>query len=201
MLECASSFVTLGWVTICDFQLKRTENHNFTNNQYEPAWGILSLLDIWKHFKKLATLRVCFRLQFLLCNIKVEGFIQELFLVCGSDDKNNKNKSSLYLFIFLSIRSCKIGILTLSSCSSACFYTFYFWRRLENLIYCVRCEKDIGCYCHLLKFLRTKFFWEIIKFSISLTIGYRIYYFVIIIKIKSNIRIYEYIYYNLFNFW
>ena len=33
-------------MTICDFQFKRTENHNFTNNQYEPAYGILSLLDI-----------------------------------------------------------------------------------------------------------------------------------------------------------
>ena len=28
------------------FSLKRTENHNFTNNQYEPACGILSLFDI-----------------------------------------------------------------------------------------------------------------------------------------------------------
>ena len=46
MLECASSFVSLGWVTICDFQFKRTENHKFTNNQYKPACGILSLLDI-----------------------------------------------------------------------------------------------------------------------------------------------------------
>ena len=36
-------------MTICDFQFKRTENHNFTNNQYEPACGILSLLDI-SHF-------------------------------------------------------------------------------------------------------------------------------------------------------
>ena len=46
-LECASSFVTLGWVKLCDFQFKRTENHNFTNNQYEPACGILSLFDIF----------------------------------------------------------------------------------------------------------------------------------------------------------
>ena len=26
----AQSFVTLGWVIICDFKFKRTENHNFT---------------------------------------------------------------------------------------------------------------------------------------------------------------------------
>ena len=47
-LEGASSFVTLvtlGLVTIFDFQFKRTENHNFTNNQYKPLCGILSLLD------------------------------------------------------------------------------------------------------------------------------------------------------------
>ena len=31
---------------LCDFQFKRTENHNFTNNQYEPACGIPSLFDI-----------------------------------------------------------------------------------------------------------------------------------------------------------
>ena len=30
MLEGASSFVTLGWVIICDFKFGRTENHNFT---------------------------------------------------------------------------------------------------------------------------------------------------------------------------
>ena len=29
-----------------NFKLKITENHNFTNNQYETACGILSLLDI-----------------------------------------------------------------------------------------------------------------------------------------------------------
>ena len=33
---------------ICDFQFKRTENHNFTNNQYEPECGIPSLLDIFE---------------------------------------------------------------------------------------------------------------------------------------------------------
>ena len=29
------------------FSLKGTENYNFTNNQYETACGILSLLDIF----------------------------------------------------------------------------------------------------------------------------------------------------------
>ena len=29
-LEGASSFVTLGWVIICDFKFKRTEKHDFT---------------------------------------------------------------------------------------------------------------------------------------------------------------------------
>ena len=42
----ASSFVTLRWVIVCDFKFKRTENHNYINNQYEPACEILSLLDI-----------------------------------------------------------------------------------------------------------------------------------------------------------
>ena len=37
-------------MTICDFQFKRTENHNFTNNQYEPAFGTLSLFDISSFF-------------------------------------------------------------------------------------------------------------------------------------------------------
>ena len=152
-------------------------------------------------FKKSSNFACVFSITVFTTQHKSWGFHPRTFLVCGSDDKNNKNKSSLYLFILLPIWSCKIGILSVSSCSSACFYTFYFWRRLENLIHCVRCEKDIGCYRHLLKFLRTKFFWEIIKFSITLTIGYRIYYFVIIIEIKSNIRIYLYIYYSLFNFW
>ena len=45
-LEEAPSFVTLGWVIICDLNFKRTENHNFTTTTNEPACGILSLLDI-----------------------------------------------------------------------------------------------------------------------------------------------------------
>ena len=46
-VEGASSFVTLGLVILCDFKFKWTENHNFdNNNQYKPACGILSLLDI-----------------------------------------------------------------------------------------------------------------------------------------------------------
>ena len=46
-LEEAPSFVTLGWVIICDLNFKRTENHNFTTTTNEPACGILSLLDIY----------------------------------------------------------------------------------------------------------------------------------------------------------
>ena len=47
-LEEAPSFVTLGWVIICNLNFKRTENHNFTTTTNEPACGILSLLDILK---------------------------------------------------------------------------------------------------------------------------------------------------------
>ena len=47
---------------ICDFQFKRIENHNFTNNQYEPACAILSLLDIVRKLCIFQILRVFFEL-------------------------------------------------------------------------------------------------------------------------------------------
>ena len=54
---------------ICDFQFKMTENHNFTNNQYEPACGILSLLDILHVFPLIG----CFiNVVSCLCSEKVE---------------------------------------------------------------------------------------------------------------------------------
>ena len=41
-----------------NFKLKITENHNFTNNQYEPACGILSLLDIYDLWINLAETKI-----------------------------------------------------------------------------------------------------------------------------------------------